>query len=382
MNFSYLMSTRVIAGAHCVYENRAALAGLGKKALIVTGRNSAKANGAYADLVKALEANGQAHTLFDRVMSNPTVDCAYETAAMIRNEGCDFVIGIGGGSPMDTAKAAAAIAVNPVEKAAVYEASYTKALPLAEIATTAGTGSEVTQYAILTNNEGTLKKSIGAPALFPRVAFLDARYMLNMGRAVTVNTAIDALSHAVEGMLSVRASALSDTLAKESIAIIAGCFGELLSWTETGAVKPPLPQETREKLLFASTLAGMVIAQTGTTSVHAMGYEFTLAWGTDHGRANGLLLEAFLRFIEAKEKTGENGPPRIPAICAALGRGCGEPVELDQFAGILNRLLGAREKADAGQIEAWTERAFLGKKNGYIAATREELGRIFTASVG
>jgi alcohol dehydrogenase class IV len=357
-------------GEDCIFENRDLLIGLGKKALIVTGENSAKASGSLADMVKALEANGQTYALYDKVMSNPTVDCVFEAAELAKSGGCSFVAALGGGSPMDAAKAAAALALTKVEKAGVFGARLTEALPVAAVPTTAGTGSEVTQYAILTNDAAGTKTSVAAPALFPRFAFLDARYTAGLNRNITVNTAIDALSHAVEGMLSVRASALSDALARESIAAIAGCLPVL-------EAAGTIDMDTRRKLLYASTLAGMVIANTGTTAVHAMGYLLTYNKNIDHGRANGLLFTHFLKFIEEKEKIP--GSRRIPAILSALGM-----QNLDELGRSLDKLLGTREKCIPAELEQYAETAIKAKNisNCVIRADREDLLAIFTKSVG
>jgi alcohol dehydrogenase class IV len=357
---------------------------MGNKACIITGRNSARANGSYDDAVKALEANGQAHALYDKVMSNPTDTCVFRAAAYIKSEGCDFVIALGGGSPMDAAKAAAILAVNDISKEEFFGLSFKSALPLAAVPTTAGTGSETTQYAVLVDTTGPdgkspkeggpAKRSIGSPLIFPRYAFLDPRYMLSLSRDNTVNTAIDALSHAVEGMLTVRASFLSDTLARESIAMIRDCFDPLINFP--GAPED-FPLELRERLLAASAVAGMVIAQTGTTAVHSMGYQLTLNLGADHGRANGLLLRAFLKWCQAREKAPPAVTPRIPALCAALG------MDLDQFGAVLDKLLDKREEASAAQLEEWAEKSSKVKNvaNCYIKAEKEEILELFRASV-
>jgi alcohol dehydrogenase class IV len=364
------MPTRIVMGGDCIFENRDLLAGLGGKALIVTGKHSAKANGSLADMVKALETNGQGYALYDKVMSNPTVDCAFEAADLAKSEGCDFVAALGGGSPLDAGKAAAALALTRVQKAELFGAALREALPVAAVPTTAGTGSEVTQYAILTNDAAGTKTSISSPALFPRFAFLDARYMAGLNRDITVHTAIDALSHAVEGMLSVRASALSDALAGESIAAIAACFPVL----EAGGT---IGMDTRRKLLYASTLAGMVIANTGTTAIHPMGYLLTYHKNIDHGRANGLLFANYLKFIEEKERALE--PRRIPVILSALGM-----QNLDAFGRTLDKLLGPREKLTAAELEQYADTASKAKNilNCVIRAERADLLEIFTKSVG
>jgi alcohol dehydrogenase class IV len=340
MKFQYFMPTRIFSGNRCLAENGAALKQLGAKALVVTGTHSARANGSLDDALKALTANGQTYRVFDRVMSNPTIACAYEGASEAVLNGCDFVLAIGGGSPMDAGKAMALLAARetPVPPSEIFSASYTRALPVAAVPTTAGTGSEVTQYAILTNNAAETKTSLALPLLFPRFAFLDAVYMRGLSKTVTVNTAVDALSHAVEGMLSVRASSVSDASARESISLIASCVNA------SGLSDPD--DETRRKLLTASTLAGMVIANTGTTAVHAMGYSLTYYKNIDHGRANGLLLARFLALIERTKRE------RVAEILS-----CMRLKTIGDFTRLLDGLLGERETLSAAEIGHYAEKA-------------------------
>jgi alcohol dehydrogenase class IV len=362
------MPTKVVMGEHCVSQNRLLLRELGKRALIVTGRNSARANGSLDDVVQALEANGQSFYLFDQVMSNPTVDCVFEAAGAAKKEGCDFVIAIGGGSPMDAAKAAAALALTDIPRSQVFVSAYPRALPLAAIPTTAGTGSEVTPYAILTNDEAKTKTSLASPALFPRLALLDAKYLDGLSRAVTVNTALDALSHAIEGFLSVRASPLSDLLAEESVRLIAGSFAVL-----GGERYSP---ELRRKLLWASTLAGMVITNTGTTAVHALGYQLTYWKNIDHGRANGLLLGEFLRFCAEKEQVLPER--RAKKLLSVMGLESPEA-----FSRLLDGLLGIREHLSEAERESYVLRALAAKNiaNCYIKPDAQDLLQIYAASL-
>jgi alcohol dehydrogenase class IV len=368
MSMNYFMPTKIVMGEDCVFQNRLLLKELGTRALVVTGKHSAKANGALDDVRRALEANDQSFYVFDQVMSNPTVDCVFDGAGAAKKEGCDFVIAIGGGSPMDAAKTVAALAVMDITRSQIFSASYPRALPLAAIPTTAGTGSEVTPYAILTNDEAKTKTNLSSPALFARLALLDAKYLAGLSRAVTVNTAVDALSHAVEGMLSVRASPLSDTLARESIRSIAECFPALQS--------DSLSPAHREKLLLASTLAGMVIANTGTTVVHVMGYQLTYWQHIDHGRANGLLLGEFLECYAEKERS--HPAHRVAEILAILGME--SPRALSQ---ILDGLFGSREKISRAELESYAERAMTGKNiaNSYIPPDYQDLMRIYLASL-
>ncbi len=357
-------------GDDCIFNNRALLKELGKKALIISGKNSARANGSLADMLRALEANGQSYFLYDKVMSNPTVDCIYEAADAIKREGCDFVAALGGGSPMDAAKGAAVLALNTVEKSSLFSTSFTMALPIVAVPTTAGTGSEVTPTGVFTNDAARTKTSVNTPAIFPRYAFLDAKYTLGLSRTITINTAIDAITHAAEGMLSVKASALSDALAKESIAVIAECFDCLIG-------DQNISPDIREKLLYGSMLAGMVIAHTGTTAVHPMGYTLTYNHNIDHGRANGLIFAEYLKVIEEKEKTSNT--TRIPEIVSALGM-----KSLDEFAGVLDSLLGKKEHFETAELERCAEQASKAKNiaNCIFILEKEDLLGIFKKSIG
>lgn len=359
--FTYYMPTKIICGRNCVTERGAELKTLGRHALIVTGKSSAK-NGSLADVRSALEKNGQDYTLFDRVLPNPTVPCVREGVSLLKSCGADFVIGIGGGSPMDAAKAIALLAMENYTDEELFSGNYKElALPMAHVPTTAGTGSEVTQYSILTNDAAETKTSVASPALFPRVAFLDGKYMETLSVNSTVNTAIDAFSHAVEGMLSKTASPLSDALAKACLRVLY----PLLRKTR-GA----LTLEERDGLLYASTLAGMTIAQSGTTAVHGMGYALTYFYGIDHGRANGLLLGETLRLCEKKHV------PALKEICEACG------ADTEALCGTLDALLGEREKLPEERLLAFAERASKLKnvqKSAY-EPTAEELKEIYLLS--
>jgi alcohol dehydrogenase class IV len=271
---------------------------------------------------------------------------------------------------MDLGKAAAAIAVNPLPAEALFTTPFDKALPIAAVPTTAGTGSEVTPYAILTNNALKSKSSLSSPLLFPRAAFLDPRYLLTLSRDTLVNTALDALSHAVEGMLSVRASLFTDAAAKSGL----GLFAECLPALKSGGVAAPA---VREKLLFAAALDGIVIANTGTTVVHAMGYSLTYFRNVEHGRANALLLGAYLEFVQRKEQAA--GTNRVDQVLAALGM-----ASLDEFNAVIDGLLGEKERLTAIEIEQYAEAAVHAKHiaNGVIKPGKADLLDVLAKSLG
>lgn len=365
MPHEYYMPTRLVSGRGCLVERGALLRELGTKALVVTGARSARASGALDDALRALRANGQAHALFDRVASNPSVESVLEGAAFARAEGCDFVVAIGGGSPMDAGKAMALLAARQGELGAegLFAASYSACLPVAAVPTTAGTGSEVTPYAVLTDNAAEAKTNLANPLLFPRLAFLDGAYMRELGREVTVNTAVDALSHAVEGMLTVRANPVTDALAIHSLSMIARCLGGLCADT--------LTHDERDTLLMASALAGMAIANSGTTAVHALGYPFTYYKGVDHGRANGIILAAFVAFVDA------NHPGAAKRILAAL-----ELESIDAFGALLEELLVKPEQISESEARHFVRKASAARNigNSLVAPTENDLYAVLQAS--
>jgi len=283
------MGTRVYFGADCIKSNREEIAAAGTRCLIVTGRYSGKASGALDEVVSVLDELSIDYYIFDRVENNPSLENVEEGGRAAREFNADFIIGIGGGSPLDASKAVAVLAVNNMNPVELFKNSFpVEPLPVLAIPTTAGTGSEVTPYSILTRPDVETKMSFGNDQTFPKVAFLDAKYTTSMNRDTTVNTAVDALSHAVEGYLTKRSTPLSDTLALESISVFGSCIGNL--------VDNDFNMDMREKLLYSSMLAGMVISQTGTSIVHGMGYPLTYYKNVPHGKANGLLLTEYLRF--------------------------------------------------------------------------------------
>lgn len=296
MNVSYLMPTRVFIERDCIKTQGAQLGAWGKKAVIVTGKHSAKACGALKDVCDVLNRQSIPWIHYDGILPNPSIENVREAAAMARTHGADMVIGIGGGSPMDAAKAVAVLIVNDLADEDLFKGPYpVSPLPVIAVPTTAGTGSEVTPYSILTDVKDQTKKNLSHPGLFPKLAFLDARYLEALPREVTVNTALDALSHAVESHLSARNHPMSAMFALESIKELGPCLKHLAGH---GTPDPSI----REKLLYGSMLAGVAIAQTGTTMVHAMGYSLTFFHHVDHGRANAVLLCEAMRFCHEKNK--------------------------------------------------------------------------------
>lgn len=369
MNYKYHMPTKVFSGKDCIVNNSEVFKSLGTKAMLVTGRSSAKKNGSQNDVIKALTAEGIEYVIFDQVMANPTIACSYQGAEFAKQHGVDFIITMGGGSPMDAAKAMALLAKQNIKEEDLFNGQYSQdVLPIVAVPTTAGTGSEVTQYSILTNDAVESKTSIASELIFPKVAFVDAKYMMGLPIATTVNTAVDALSHSVEGMLSIRSSVVSDALAKESIKLFVKCcpvMCEAIKQDDLSLIN----ESTRYDLMQCAVLAGMVIAQTGTTAGHAMGYSLTYFKDIDHGRANGLVLPGYMAFVE-KQK-----PALIAEILSVMGM-----TQLSEFRDLLDALLGESEQISIADVDKYSAKAVLTgniKANCKVAPTEQDVKSIF-----
>ncbi len=350
----FYLPTCVFAGSRCVRDNAQALRPLGRHALLVTGRGSASRSGALSDMEQGLASQGISFDVFEGADNNPDYACCMLAAEAARDTRADFIVGIGGGSPLDTAKTAALLARNELSEPDLYAGSFRDgALPIVAVPTTAGTGSEATPYAVLTNHAIESKSTIATDALYPRVAFLDPAYTASLPRRVAVSTALDAMSHAIEGSLALRASAWSSAIAREALAII-GRSLPALARGDNG-------EGLRTDMLLAANMAGVVIAQTATTIVHAMGYPLSHFKGVEHGRANGMLLAAYL------EMAAEHRPDDVREVLRALG--C---QDVAAFRLLIDPLVGPKETMSAHEATRFTAMA-LGTK--HLANTPGSLGK-------
>ena len=285
----FYIPVKVYCEDECVRAHADELAALGKKALLVTGKSSAFKNGAIADIEAALSAHGKGWTIFNEVEENPSVETVLKGRDRGLAEGADFVIGVGGGSPMDAAKAIALLLGHEGAGAEyLYDSSAdSSAVPLVCIPTTCGTGSETTANAVLTRRELHTKGAI-PHRLFASLALLDGKYLQHAPRRVICDTAVDALSHLYESFLNVRTTDLSRMCVDAGLRIWSRNREALLS----GA---PLELKSCNEMLLASALAGMAVAHAATTIPHALSYTLTVETGMPHGKACGYFLSAFLR---------------------------------------------------------------------------------------
>ena len=285
---SFYMPARVFEEENAVRRHAAELASLGTKALIVTGRRSVFTNGAYDDIKAALEENGIGHAVFSEVEENPSMETVMKARDLGLSEGADFVIGAGGGSALDAAKAISLMMKN-ADKGAEY--LYTKDpcaswFPVAAVPTTCGTGSEVTGVSVLTNTAKGVKSSIPAK-IFPELSLIDGKYLKNAPFSILANTAFDAYTHLVESDLNSKSTAYS------RMCTAAG----LKAWSLSLPVfrgEKETDDTDRANMMQASMMAGMAIAQTATTLPHGLSYPVTVHLGVPHGKACAYFTAGYL----------------------------------------------------------------------------------------
>lgn len=292
MNMNFYLNTKLITGKNCVRDNSAEFKKLGDRCLIVTGKNSAEKCGALGDVIYALEKEKISYVIYNEICQNPTARVCLEGGRIAKETGARFVVGIGGGSPLDAAKAcaAAAAAENPDEDY-LYRAKWEKApLKIVAVGTTAGTGSEVTGVAVLTDSNGR-KRSFRTESTFPVLSLGDWRYTEFMSDRLTRSTAVDALSHSLESYLNKTANDITKCFASAGIAEALPVLDKIsYGGTET------LSGEDREKLYNASLYGGLAISVTGTAFPHALGYFLTENYGVEHGTACGVFLNEFIDY--------------------------------------------------------------------------------------
>ncbi len=317
-----------------------------KNPLVVLDKNLAKA-GLGEVVANLLVPEGIKYTVFDKVEPEPRIELADEGAAVAVKNKCDIVVGIGGGSAMDTAKAIAVLATNK-GGAVDYLGLNKVAKPgLAKIMvpTTAGTGSEVTFTAVFVRRNLKKKEGMNSPYLYPELALLDPELTLSLPPQPTAHTGLDALCHAIESYTSVNASPMSEIFSLEAIALIGN---NLRTCVHDGK-----NLQARENMLLGSLYAGLGLANAGVTAVHSLSYPLGGKYGIGHGLANTMMLPAVMafnlpaaldKFADIAEAMGENteGLPVREAAYLAL-----EAVEsLIEDCGINNTLeeFGIKEK--------------------------------------
>jgi alcohol dehydrogenase class IV len=274
---------------------------LGKsKVLIITDKGVVGA-GLLEKVLTPLEKAGvQAH-IFDQIEPNPRDHTVLKALEFAKKKKSELIIGLGGGSAIDAAKAVGALLTNPGPLQDYLRGTALKnpPPPLIAVPTTSGTGSEVTQFSVVTDTERSFKAGIASPLLIPKVAIVDPALMESMPPSLAAATGMDALTHAVEAFVSVNSQPFSDALALHAIRLI-GTF--LRPSVANGS-----NQEARSQMAMASTLAGVAFSNAGVGLVHAMAHPLGGRFDVPHGVANAILLPSVMRLnlIARLEKFGQ-----------------------------------------------------------------------------
>lgn len=279
-----------IIGEGCINEIPRHIDNIGcKKALIVTDPGLLKI-GTVKMVTDVLDKAGKPYTIYSDVKPNPTVSIVNDAKAVYDRELCDYVIGIGGGSPIDVAKAVGILATNggTVEDYNGLELSTHKSAPIIAVNTTAGTGSEVTRAFVVTDEVRKSKMLCVDSNSLAYLAINDPAMMINMPPALTAATGMDALTHAIEAYAAKSRCPFTDGIALEAIRLI----GENL----IKAVRNGKDMEARTNMCWAQYMGGLAFSNAGLGMVHAMAHQLGGFYDTPHGVANAILLSHVMKY--------------------------------------------------------------------------------------
>ena len=376
MNFNYYLPVNVVFGCGKVKEAGEIAKQYGKKALIVTGKSSAKKSGLYDKVNDSLKAAGLDSVLFDKVSQNPLTTTAMEGAEFAKENACDVVVAIGGGSIMDCAKSIAFLAVNhgDINDYIFNRKKSDKALPLILIPTTCGTGSEGNGFAVLTNPENGDKQSLRCNAIIAKASIVDPECMMTMPKKVLASVGFDALCHSMEAYTSRISQPFTDALALYAIELIKDSLVDLYQGSTD--------KEKWEKITIASTIGGMVINQAGVTLAHGMEHPASGLKDIVHGHGLAALTPVI---IEASYKGDEYKFSRISRLLGGTDASdCAQQVkqllrQIDLTVTLSD--LGLEEKDIPWMAENCMKVSAASVANNPVVFTQEEIAGIYKKAV-
>lgn len=284
MSYKFFMPAISLMGADCLRDAGDQVGELGfKKALIVTDKVLGQI-GIVKKVTDVLDNKNIEYAIYDETKPNPTVKNVNDGLALLKEKECDFVISLGGGSAHDCAKGIALLATNggEIKDYEGVDKSKKPQLPMVGINTTAGTGSEMTLFAIITDEERHIKMALVDKHLTPIIAVNDPMLMLAMPKSLTAATGMDALTHAIEAYVSTSATPITDACAEKAI--------ELISNYLVNAVENGQDVEARDMMAYAEYLAGMAFNNASLGYVHAMAHQLGGFYNLPHGVCNAILL--------------------------------------------------------------------------------------------
>lgn len=304
-SFKYFQPTEILFGRGRFAELGSVAARFGRRALLVSVPDEPCFHGLFRRARTALAKAGVAVSRFDGVIPNPTTEVVARGARLARDFKADVVVAVGGGSTMDTAKA---IAVEATHPGGAWDYLFfrdkqptAKTLPVVAVTTTSGTGSHVTQVAVVTNPAERNKSALYHPLLYPKASLVDPELMATLPSKVTASTGFDVFAHAFESYINPGGSPYTDMMALEAIRLAARFL--------PAAVKNGRDREAREGMAWADTLAGLCIANAGVTLPHGIGMAIGgLYPHVAHGQALAVVYPAILEY------THRFAPERFAAV--------------------------------------------------------------------
>ncbi|HEX2999185.1 MAG TPA: iron-containing alcohol dehydrogenase [Armatimonadota bacterium] len=368
MDLTYHIPTKILFGKGQL-ANLHAQALPGKKALLViSSGKSIRSNGYLARVEEQLDLAGVAHTVFDKILPNPIKSHVMDGAAFAREQGCDFIIGLGGGSSIDSAKAIAVMATNPGDYWDYIGAGSGKGKPLAKkplplvaITTTAGTGTEADPWMVITKEDSNEKIGFGNDQTFPVLSIVDPDLMLTVPPQLTAYQGFDALFHSTEGYINIHANPISDMYALKAIELI----GKNLPVT----VADGKNEEARAAVALGNTLSGMVESISGCTSEHSLEHALSAFHpNLPHGAGLIMVSKAYYTHFAKRGACNE----RMIAMAKALGK-ANATTAMD-FVDALAALQDICGVADLKMSDYGINKGELAK---YAANARATMGRLF-----
>lgn len=302
------LPTKIIAGLGSI-KNLAEIArGYGDNILLITGKNSARQTGLLDKINSAMSTNSEFRlSVFDRIDPEPSCDNVNQAIATAKEKGCDVVIGLGGGSVIDVAKAVAAL-VNKeglVEEFMAGRELLFPGIPCIAIPTTAGTGAEVTPNSVLIDRKRQVKESLRHPFIYPKAAIIDAELTISLPPKFTAYSGIDALCQAMESYVSKGANILTDAIALQAV--------RLVSLNLRNAFKNGSNIQARQNMLYAALLSGVSLSNARMGAIHGIAHPLGLKYNLPHGLVCGVLMP-YVMELNLNFATG-----KYAAIAAAMG---------------------------------------------------------------
>ncbi|MBQ6052512.1 MAG: iron-containing alcohol dehydrogenase [Clostridia bacterium] len=367
MIYSCYSPTEIIAGEGCVLSFRR-FSWLGSRCVIITGKNMHKYNSALSDVQTALNNEKIKFCTVTEAENNPSVKSIFSISSDVKAFNADFIIGIGGGSSMDTAKAVSIAAANDdLNEDNFFSVDYNApSLPVVLIGTTAGTGSEVMPSAVLTvKGDIPIKKSIKTRNSYAEFALCDYTYTLSMPEAIAVSTALDTICHSIEAAYSKKGGEWSKIYGHAALKHTFPALSAFINGNRDNSL--------RERLYFGSILGGYAINNGGTSFPHSMGYMLTTMHNIHHGFACAVFISEFVS--------------RISEICDVSDTmsACGVN-SVDEFMNMIDNILSAyfeKPHIEQSELAKYAELAMqMNVNNNYLNLSFNDCLNIYIHNCG